>query len=324
MKMINRIFLAVVLVAAGWAAQRGLKGDGLGAQAAVVERGMLMQGGKSSVGVGKNASERVIEGKVTRVSDGDTIWVTDGMNLRHKIRMLDTDAPESSQVYGSESTKALSSRIYTKRVKVTYRELDQYGRVLGTVWLGGEDINLWMVREGHSWAYHYTKNPPYLAAMRAAKAAKKGLWAKGEAQDPWAYRKVQKGEMVPGGSADRAAAGGTASGMTASGVWASGVTASGVTASGVTASGVTASGVMAGSAAGTRDACPYQRKEYRAGNGPMASRVAAPVNGDWPETGYWLSTSSNKRHNRRCENYRKTRGYPCQKGEGAACGKCGG
>lgn len=65
-------------------------------------------------------------------------------------------------------------------------------------------------------------------------------------------------------------------------------------------------------------------KEYFAGTGPIRERIAAPVNRDWPETGYWLSTNSNKRHNRHCENYRKTRGYPCTKTDGSPCGKCGG
>ena len=69
---------------------------------------------------------------------------------------------------------------------------------------------------------------------------------------------------------------------------------------------------------------PDERKEYFAGRGPMSTRVAAPVNSDWPETGYWLSTNSGARHNKRCENYRKTRGYPCKKSEGRPCGKCGG
>ena len=36
------------------------------------------------------------------------------------------------------------------------------------------------------------------------------------------------------------------------------------------------------------------------------------------------STNSNKRHNRNCENYRKTRGYPCSKSEGTPCKICGG
>lgn len=69
---------------------------------------------------------------------------------------------------------------------------------------------------------------------------------------------------------------------------------------------------------------PDERKEYFAGRGPIAKRIAAPVNETWPETGFWLSTNSNARHNRHCENYRKTRGYPCRKTEGRPCGKCGG
>ena len=67
------------------------------------------------------------------------------------------------------------------------------------------------------------------------------------------------------------------------------------------------------------------REEYRAGGAmPVSSRKAAPVCDKWPDTGWWLSTNSNKRHNRKCENYRKTRGYPCRKDEGSPCGKCGG
>lgn len=69
---------------------------------------------------------------------------------------------------------------------------------------------------------------------------------------------------------------------------------------------------------------PSERREYFAGRGPIPQRTAAPVNEDWPETGYWLSTNSGVRHNTRCENYRKTRGYPCTKTEGRPCGRCGG
>ena len=69
---------------------------------------------------------------------------------------------------------------------------------------------------------------------------------------------------------------------------------------------------------------PAVRKEYFAGRGPIATRTPAPINDDWPDTGYWLSTNSDARHNRNCENYRKTRGYPCSKDEGRPCGKCGG
>lgn len=40
--------------------------------------------------------------------------------------------------------------------------------------------------------------------------------------------------------------------------------------------------------------------------------------------GYWLTKSSNKRHNSNCKYFRKTRGQPCTKSEGVACRICGG
>lgn len=228
-----------------------------------------------------------VSGLVTRVSDGDTIWVQDAKGLRHKIRMLDIDAPESTQTFGGESTARLKSLIGGKTVKVTYSETDKYGRLLGTVWLGGEDVNLKMVAEGMAWCYHYSKNERYAAAQSAARTRRAGLWANPNAQDPWAYRKGIK----PQGETQevaRQAQTGSESTQVPSGYFSDG------------------------------------RIEYRAGNGPIASRTPAPVCDKWPDTGWWLSTNSMKRHNRRCENYRKTRGYPCRKDEGSPCGKCGG
>ena len=228
-----------------------------------------------------------VSGVVTRVSDGDTIWVQDAKGLHHKIRMLDIDAPESTQTFGGESTARLKSLIGGKTVKVTYSETDKYGRLLGTVWLGGEDVNLKMVAEGMAWCYHYSKNERYAAAQSAARTRRVGLWANPYAQDPWAYRKGIK----PQGEAQQ------------------------VVRQAQTDSGSTQvpNGYFSDS-----------RVEYRAGNGPIASRTPAPVCDKWPDTGWWLSTNSMKRHNRRCENYRKTRGYPCRKDEGSPCGKCGG
>lgn len=39
---------------------------------------------------------------------------------------------------------------------------------------------------------------------------------------------------------------------------------------------------------------------------------------------YWLTTSSKKRHNSKCRNYKKTKGRPCTKDEGTPCKICGG
>lgn len=42
------------------------------------------------------------------------------------------------------------------------------------------------------------------------------------------------------------------------------------------------------------------------------------------DTGYWMSSKSGIRHNRRCRNYRKVKGKPCGPNDGKPCKKCGG
>ena len=42
------------------------------------------------------------------------------------------------------------------------------------------------------------------------------------------------------------------------------------------------------------------------------------------DTGYWLSSKTKVRHNRRCRNYRKVNGRPCGPNDGRPCKTCGG
>ena len=42
------------------------------------------------------------------------------------------------------------------------------------------------------------------------------------------------------------------------------------------------------------------------------------------ETGYWISSKTKVRHNKRCRNYRRVKGYPCGPNDGRPCKTCGG
>lgn len=42
------------------------------------------------------------------------------------------------------------------------------------------------------------------------------------------------------------------------------------------------------------------------------------------ETGYWLSSKTKVRHNKRCRNYRRVKGRPCGPDDGRPCKACGG
>lgn len=131
-------------------------------------------------------NEQVIEGRVVKVSDGDTITVLDKDNRQHKIRFQGIDAPESKQDFGQVSKDNLATMIFGKQVKVVSSKTDKYGRTVGKVLLEGRDINIEQIKAGLAWHYKtYEKEQPpedrvtYAAAEQEARAARRGLW-----QDP--------------------------------------------------------------------------------------------------------------------------------------------
>ena len=67
---------------------------------------------------------------------------------------------------------------------------DRYGRLLAVCYIGGEDLNERIVREG--WALDYRKySTDYLQAESAAKHAGAGIWC-GEFTPPWGWRAARR------------------------------------------------------------------------------------------------------------------------------------
>ena len=142
----------------------------------------------------------VIEGTVTRVYDGDTIWVGDV-----KVRLFGIDAPETKQEFGPEATEYLGRLIGNKEVRVVIKGKDRNGRALGIVFLGGMDINRQMLEDGCAWHYkQYDNTESYAGAENYALALRRGLWAYPDPIPPWEFRKgvrhqpIQQQELPPG------------------------------------------------------------------------------------------------------------------------------
>ena len=123
------------------------------------------------------AVQREIVGVVSRVLDGDTIWVTDAQKVRHKIRLYGIEAPKAKAAFGGESAARLQDLVGGKLVRVTYAARDPYGSILGMVWLDGAEINLQMVREGLARQSRYSKDKRYAAAQAAARTRRVGVWS---------------------------------------------------------------------------------------------------------------------------------------------------
>lgn len=143
------------------------------------------------IAVASAAAADEIVGRAS-VIDGDTIEIHG-----KRIRLDGIDAPESSQLCadsrgrqyrcGKTAADALDKKLIGKTVHCVSSGYDRYRRVLATCAVEGENINQWLVREGHALAFR-KYSLAYVLDEDAARAAKKGLW-NGTFEAPWEYRR---------------------------------------------------------------------------------------------------------------------------------------
>jgi endonuclease YncB( thermonuclease family) len=130
------------------------------------------------------------------VIDGETL---DLSGIR--IRLHGIDAPESTQtcttaakVYrcGDRATQAMVDLVRGQTVRCDPMGMDRYGRTIAGCKIEntGQDIEAWMVRQGHAVAYtRYSYE--YVPDELVARVARRGLWA-GTFEWPWDYRREMR------------------------------------------------------------------------------------------------------------------------------------
>jgi endonuclease YncB( thermonuclease family) len=131
------------------------------------------------------------EARVTRVPDGDTLWVKPlaGGTYR-KLRLDGVDAPEICQDGGAAARKALSGRLLEQTVTVTERRRDDFGRALVRISHRDEDVAGWMVREGWAWSYRWRHSDgPFAIEETLARKERKGIFAASGSEEPRAFRR---------------------------------------------------------------------------------------------------------------------------------------
>lgn len=142
--------------------------------------------------VGSGAAPGLLEGKVSRVVDGDSLWVEPAAPAAPvELRLEGIDAPEICQAWGPEAKRALADLVQGKQVSVRTVGRDTHGRTLGTLFLGEQNINKLLVQEGHAWSsrYKYDRGP-YVADERMARALSRGLNHDGNAVMPRDFRQL--------------------------------------------------------------------------------------------------------------------------------------
>jgi len=131
-----------------------------------------------------------------KVIDGDPIVIR-GI----EIRLSGIDAPETKQ-WGKTSngkwyrpgeiaTKALRNKLKRREIHCKIEGTCWYGRALGTLFLeDGTDVNAWMVREGHAFAYSYYGRQ-YERDEWIAKHKRINIHS-GEVMEPWEWRRRRR------------------------------------------------------------------------------------------------------------------------------------
>lgn len=133
----------------------------------------------------------VLPGEVTtqvlQVIDGDTL---EAYILKHRfsVRIVGINTTEKGELYKKEGQYWLQHKIGGRNVTIKIdpaHQRDKYNRVLGTVYLDGEDIGKAAIRAG--WAAvdiidenKYTDERAYQEAQDLAKAEGRGIWQTGK------------------------------------------------------------------------------------------------------------------------------------------------
>jgi endonuclease YncB( thermonuclease family) len=128
---------------------------------------------------------------IPQIVDADTVYIG-----QTKIRLQGVDAPEMDQVClnakgkpwtcGIDARAALDRHSDGKSWLCRTSGVDRYGRDLGTCYVGNEDINGWLVREG--WALAFRRySMAYVPDEERARNSRKGLW-QGAFVPPWDWR----------------------------------------------------------------------------------------------------------------------------------------
>ncbi len=120
--------------------------------------------------------------RVSRVIDGDTVQLEDG----RKVRYAGINAPEEGEPYHRESTQANNLLVGNKTVQLEFgrSKTDKQGRLLAYLYLGRTLVQAELVKQGWALVMRTQALPrywePLLKQQAEAKAAGRGIWAKGE------------------------------------------------------------------------------------------------------------------------------------------------
>ena len=103
------------------------------------------------------------QANIVKVYDGDTVTAVFHFHddyYQFSIRLLGIDTPEirtkspSEKILGLQARNFLRSLVLEKIVTLECHKFGKYGRILGTIWIDGKNINQTMIECGFAKKYN--------------------------------------------------------------------------------------------------------------------------------------------------------------------------
>jgi len=142
------------------------------------------------------AQAQTLTGVVIVVVDGDTLLFRPDTfappsRAFLKVRLAGIDAPEAGQPHGDAATQALKKMAHKRRAVLTVAATDRYGRRVGRVEVGGEEVGRILLARGLVWAA-FGADAEQRALEADARRARLGLWREAEPMPPWVWRRTMQ------------------------------------------------------------------------------------------------------------------------------------
>lgn len=144
------------------------------------------------------AAEKKVDGKLLRISDGDTVgFVPDAFSYPIKLRLWGIDCPEEGQ-RGYLEAKVSLGMFSGARGEIEILNVDGYNRYVSKLFVvesrARVNVSVMQLEKGLCWWYRdYAPNNPELQrAEEQAQALKIGIWSEKDPKAPWVFRAEEK------------------------------------------------------------------------------------------------------------------------------------
>lgn len=138
--------------------------------------------------------QQILQGKVVRVIDGDTIVILTESNREITIRLKSIDCPERNQPFGKKAKDFVLDQVAGKEVTIINTSLDRYRRTIGFVLYESKNLSKELLKQGLAWHYtKYSSDQELQQLEDRARLNNLGLWSNKASIAPWEFRKLKRG-----------------------------------------------------------------------------------------------------------------------------------